>query len=48
LALLRALPWLIALNTLWAWGELLGYVTGRAGPALTPQSPAQPEPAREL
>jgi hypothetical protein len=48
LALLRALPWLIALNTLWAWGELLGYVTGRAGPALTPQSPAQPEPVREI
>jgi hypothetical protein len=41
---LRALPALVVLNTAWAAGEFVGYVTGRAGASLTPQ--AQPARAR--
>jgi hypothetical protein len=31
----RALPALFAITTAWAWGELAGYLTGRAGGSLT-------------
>jgi hypothetical protein len=28
---LVALPWLLLLTTAWAWGEFIGYLTGRTG-----------------
>ena len=31
----RALPFLILLNTVWAWGEFVGTVTGQPEPSLT-------------
>jgi hypothetical protein len=33
----RALPALVLLNTIWAWGELVGYLTGRPEDSLTPR-----------
>jgi hypothetical protein len=36
---LYALPALALLNLAWAWGEFVGYVTGRAGDSLTPKIP---------
>lgn len=33
---LRALPALAVLDVVWAWGEVVGYVTGRAAPAPPP------------
>jgi len=35
-ALLRAFPFVLLLNSVWAWGEFLGYLTGRAATSLTP------------
>jgi hypothetical protein len=37
----RALPAILLLNFVWAWGEVVGYATGRAVAAGTPQMPAQ-------
>lgn len=34
----RSLPALIVLNSAWAWGEFLGYVTGRPDTSLTPHA----------
>ena len=34
----RALPWLVITTTAWAFGELVGYMTGRAGESLSPSS----------
>lgn len=34
----RALPAFVLLNTAWAWGEFVGYVTGRPDTSLTPQA----------
>ena len=39
-AFLYALPALALLNLAWAWGEFVGYVTGRPGDSLTPKTPA--------
>ncbi len=35
-----ALPALVLLNLAWAWGEFVGYVTGRPGDSLTPKTPS--------
>ncbi|MBI4590751.1 MAG: glycosyltransferase [Candidatus Rokubacteria bacterium] len=37
--LLRAAPALLLLTTAWAWGELVGYTTGRPGSSLAPKAP---------
>ncbi len=36
-AFVHALPALVLLNTVWACGECIGYLTGRPGASLTPQ-----------
>lgn len=33
-----ALPYIVLLAAAWAWGECMGYVTGRSEPSLSPQS----------
>jgi hypothetical protein len=35
---LRAFPWLVITTTVWAFGEMVGYVTGRAGESLSPSA----------
>lgn len=45
LPFVRALPLLALLTGVWAWGELLGYVTGRAGISLSPRA-SHPGPSR--
>lgn len=37
---MRALPALVFLNTVWVWGEFIGYLTGRPEHSLTPGKPA--------
>jgi len=37
-AFLRGVPTLVLLNTAWAWGEFVGYFTGRPAACLTPQA----------
>jgi hypothetical protein len=37
-AFVRGLPALVLLNTAWAWGEFVGYVTGRPAACLAPQA----------
>jgi hypothetical protein len=37
-AFVRALPALVLLNTAWAWGEFVGYVTRHPDTSLTPQA----------
>ncbi len=39
---LRIVPVLVLLNCVWAWGEVMGYLTGRAVPALRPQAARAP------
>ena len=39
---LRTLPALVGLNFVWAWGEVAGYMTGRAAPVLRPPLAVRP------
>ncbi|HEX9106976.1 MAG TPA: glycosyltransferase [Longimicrobiales bacterium] len=41
---LRIVPVLVLLNLVWAWGEVMGYLTGRAVPALRPDAAAPGAP----
>ncbi len=43
---LRIIPQLVLLNLVWAWGEVVGYLTARAAPTLRPPATARPEPVR--
>jgi hypothetical protein len=40
-AFIRALPALLLICSIWAWGELMGYLTGRAAAVLTPGQRAE-------
>jgi hypothetical protein len=43
-AFVKSFPALILLNSAWAWGECLGYLTGRPEVSLTPVRSADPRP----
>ncbi len=43
---LRIIPELVLLNLVWAWGEVMGYLTARAAPALRPPATARPAPVQ--